>query len=315
MSDSPPTPSSFWRRMFLNASPKYWALGIALLVLRVFALLPLSVLVVLGHGLGLLLRLLGGRLRAIAEANIKLCFPQKSEDERRQLVRASFAELGISILETAKVWFVADFNFYQRHVVVEGEEHLQAAYQRDCGILLLSCHSGSLDLNAGLVSFLIRQQRPYAFTYRKPSDPVVNHFLVSVRGRFSDYFYPVDNLVGLTRLLKKKGVVWYAPDIEVSGKNSVYAPFFGEPASTTVAISRLSKATGALVLPFAHYRQGKKYIFRFYPPLTDFADHSCETNTATINQQIEQMISPCPQRYWWVIKRFKRRPQGHPQVY
>ena len=35
-------------------------------------------------------------------------------------------------------------------------------------------------------------------------------------------------------------MVWYAPDIDAGSKRSVFAPFFGVPASSLTATSRLA---------------------------------------------------------------------------
>ena len=56
-------------------------------LLQWMAPLPLSWIRALGHGLGLLLYLLVWSRRKVVDVNLRLCFPQWSERERRRVAR------------------------------------------------------------------------------------------------------------------------------------------------------------------------------------------------------------------------------------
>jgi len=314
--DNTGIPLNFWAKLFLNRHPKYWLLGFVLVLCRLLALLPYSLLLFVGSLFGRLCGLLSVRLRHIVRSNIALCYPQLPQGARAALGRACFKELGITLAETLNAWFSNPAKFWRR-VELEGDENWQRALASDRGIIMLSCHYGSLDLNAALAGFLARRDRVFAFTYRQPSDAIVDQFLHAARRDYGDHFYSVRNLVGITRTLKKKGVVWYAPDIEVKNKNTVFADFMGVPASTTIAVSRLAAATGAVVVPFGHYRNSynKRYTLKIYSPLENFPSDDPLADTRRMNKAIERIIEPYPERYWWVIKRFKHRPQGARRVY
>jgi KDO2-lipid IV(A) lauroyltransferase len=153
-------------------------------------------------------------------------------------------------------------------------------------------------------------------TFRQTDAPV-NSFLFHVRGRYSDRMLAVSDQRGVLRALRKKSAVWYAPDIEVRGKQTAMVDFMGVPASTTTAISRLAKATGAVVIPVGHDRigDGFDYVCRFLPPLQDVPSDDLVRDTRALNAAFEQLISAYPMRYWWAIKRFKRRPEGAAKIY
>jgi len=306
-----------WRKFFLNRSPRYWALGVVLLFCRLLALLPHSILLRLGAGFGHLIGWLSPRVRGIACVNIQLCYPELTSREQEALVKASFRELGITFAETFKSWFGNVTKLYWPSATQEGLEHWRAALASERGIILMACHFGSPDLNVALVGSLVRKDRTFVFTYRKPSDSIVDAFICDARGEFGDHLFPVNNLVGITRALKKKGVVWYAPDIEVKNKNSVFAEFKGVQASTTLAISRIARATNALVVPYAHYRNDddRTYRLRIFPALDNFPSDEPIADTRALNRAIEAIIEPHPERYWWSIKRFKNRPEGEKKVY
>ena len=68
-------------------------------VLRVVCWLPHTVLLRLGNLIGNLAFRLAGRRRAIVKRNLRLCFPDMSEERRDSLAKAHFRALGMSLIE------------------------------------------------------------------------------------------------------------------------------------------------------------------------------------------------------------------------
>lgn len=297
--------------------PKYWLLGIILMFCYLLSHLPHVVLLGMGRGLGRAMGVFSRKLRHITTRNIDVCFPLLPEHEKQVLVRASFAELGMSVVESLQAWFDDSTVRFWPSMTVEGQENLQAALDSGKGIILVACHYGSLDMNVILMGKLVRGKRIYAFTYRQPRDPVVDTFIRDARVPYADMGLSIRNLVGISRVLKKRGVVWYAPDIEVNNKNTAFVDFMGLPASTTQAVSRIASSAGALVVPYGHYRNAdnKSYHLKIFPPLPNVPSQDPIADTAAINHAIERVIEPFPERYWWAIKRFKHRPEGVGKVY
>ena len=247
---------------------------------------------------------------------MKACFPQLDPAQRKTFADKSSEELGISLAETFLVWFRDHRRFLEDRLSVEGQEHLDWALDQERGIILISCHFGCVDINGALLSMMPRRDRLLFGTYRK-TDEIINRFLWQFRGKYIDVMISASDQRGIVRALKKNNLVWYAPDIEVKNRSSAFVDFMGVKASTTLAISRLAKVTKAIVIPVAHYRQNDKpeYTFKFFEPLKDFPTADPEADTLKVNQAIEKMIEPYPERYWWAIKRFKNRPEGEPSIY
>ena len=81
--------------------------------------LPLPVLAWLGRGLGRLLWPLAGARRRIALRNLELCFPERTEAERRAIAYAHFQWLGRSFLERSLLWYASPARL-KRLIQVEG---------------------------------------------------------------------------------------------------------------------------------------------------------------------------------------------------
>lgn len=284
-------------------------------LLRLLGLLPIAVLLRFANLFSFLLSR-SVKVKHISKVNLALCFPELTESEREKLLVDSFDELGKSIAETLVVWFKDVKTWLQGRVSLEAEEHWQTALAQGRGVIMLSCHSGSLDLNVALLNHLPRQDREFAFTYRQPSNKTVDNFLQKVRRPYADYFFPVGNLLGISRVLKKGGLIWYAPDIETSKKGRVFAKFMGVEAATPVGIAKLAESSGAIILPYMHRRdEAGNYQIKFFPHLELDVDADITEKTTQVNAAIEKIVREQPAAYWWCIKRFRYRQDGGPSVY
>jgi KDO2-lipid IV(A) lauroyltransferase len=299
---------------------QYARYGVGRLFVGLFWLisrLPFKIQLVFGRFLGFSLYAMAKKIRYVTAKNIEHCYPDLGRKQQKNRVLQSCVELGISIFETSKVWFDSVDQLYASKVTVIGAEHLRAALEQKRGIILLTCHFGSPDLNAALLSKMDFQSRTFNITYRKPSAVLVDKFLQSVRGKISNKVLPIQNVRGIVQELKNNNIIWIAPDIEVKNKTAVFVTFQGVNASTSTMISRLSRMTGALVVPVRHVRTSNAptYQLEFYPSLSNFPSEDVVADTQIINHRIEEMIADYPERYWWCIKRFKRRPEGEAKIY
>ena len=128
--------------------------------------------------------------------------------------------------------------------------------------------------------------------------------------RFSD-----DDIRGAIRHLKRGGLLWYAPDQDMRGKDTVFAPFFGVPAATITATHQLARLTGCAVIPYFHRREGLRYVLRIGEPLAPFPTDDAVIDTTAVNAAIEAMVRAAPSQYLWLHRRFKRQPEGVPPRY
>ncbi len=307
--------SSFPWKEFVS-HPRYWALLIFIPILKLLTLLPFDVIVKVGSVFGEVLLLAAKKIKKVSRVNVRLCFPDMCSDQCRCFVRASILELGVSLFETFYVWFGDLRKIRKDELRYEGMEHWHDALNEDKGVIILACHFGSQDLNVALLNSLDRQGRTLSFTYKKPSDKVIDNFLCTARSRLADDYFSVVNLLGICRALKNKALVWYAPDIESSKKACVFAKFMGVEAATSSAIGRLASSTGAAVLPFIHWRDDSGvYTLRFLAALEDFPLGDSVLDAQRVNDTIEELIQVKPEAYLWSIKRFRYGSDGPTYVY
>lgn len=293
-------------------SPRYWATWLALGLLWCITRLPWAWQLALGRGLGRLARLLALQRKHIALTNLTLCFPELAEGQRRRLLAEHFASLGIALVEMAMSWWGSA----QRLKVlarIAGLEHLQAALHKGRGVILLSAHFTTLEIGGCLLAL----HAPFHVLYRDHKNPVIDAMMRRARTRLFEQAIPRGDLPAMLKSLKQNRPVWYAPDQDFGRENSIFVPFFGVPAATLTATSRLARASGAAVVPFFQTRLpgARGYALTLLPALEDFPGDDIEQDTRRIVALIEARIREHPAQYLWAHRRFKTRPPGEPSVY
>lgn len=293
--------------------PHYWPTWLAIGTLKVLQPLPYPVLAVLGRGFGSLAARLPLSFVRIARTNIGICLPELTDQQRELLVKEHFKSLGVGIFETAISWWGS-----KRRVAklsrLEGAEHLRAALERGRGAILLSAHFTTLEIGARVLC----DGHPGSVNimYRPTGNAVLERFLARNRSLQAKRAIPRDDVRTLIASLKANEPVWYAPDQAYRKKGAQMVPFFGIPAATNTATSRLARMTGAAVLPYFQERlPGGKYRMVIYPMLEDFPSDDPIADARRFNTLIEVQVRRVPEQYLWIHRRFKGLTPDYPDYY
>ena len=285
-------------------------LGLAIIWL--LHLLPLQLLAPLGRGVGWLLYLFARERRRVALTNLKLCFPERSEDERRRMARTHFQGLARGLLEHGLLWWSSKARV-QKLVRVEGLEHWQAVEGKP--VIWLAPHFVGLDMGGARI---ITEWRGVS-VYSKQKNPLFDRVLLHGRTRFVTpvLFSRQDGIRPVVKAIRKGLPFYYLPDMDFGERDSVFVPFFGVRAATITGLSRLAHLARAVVVP-AVTRQlpgAQGYELRFYPAWENYPTDDVEADTRRMNAFIEARVREMPEQYYWVHKRFKTRPPGEASPY
>jgi KDO2-lipid IV(A) lauroyltransferase len=285
---------------------------VALGVVWLLRLLPLTLLAPLGRGLGFLFYLLGRERREVALTNLGLCFPQWSESDRRRVARAHFRAFGRGVVEHGILWWSSKERV-QRLVRMEDTEHVDALAGRP--VILLAPHFIGLDMGG------IRMSAKYrgVSVYSRQKDATFDEVLYHGRTRFEpqELYSRREGVRSVIKALRRGLLFHYSPDMDFGSRDSIFVPFFGVPAATVTGLSRMARLAGAVVVP-AVTRQlpgAGGYVLTFYPAWRDFPTDDVERDTRRMNAFIEERVLEMPEQYYWLHKRFKTRPPGEPRFY
>ncbi len=276
--------------------------------------LPLAWLAQVGRGVGWLLYALAGARRRVVLRNLELCFPDRPVAVRRALAREHFQWLGRSIVERCLLWYAPPGRL-MRLIQIEGDVHL--AERSDRAVMWLVPHFMALDV-AGAATQLFQKQW-VASIYQQQSDAVMDAAIRRGRLRFGqgEVFPRSDSAKPLLRAIRRGTAFFNLPDMDFGARDAAFVPFFGVPAATLLAPSRMARALNMIVQPVVARMLpgGQGYVVRFLPPWDGFPSDDALADTARMNRWIEDEIRANPAQYLWVHKRFKTRPAGEPDIY
>ena len=289
-------------------------------VLAGFGLLPPSVAYLLGRGMGRIAYTLAADLRRTGAINLRLAFPEKSDDERAQLLRECFDSLGRE-LGLFSQFSSRSLEALQGLIEPQGFEHLEAA-KKTHGQKLILCtgHLGAWELTSfGLAVF----GHPLTFLIRRIDNSQIEQLVDRVRVRFGNQ--TLDKLSAARSMLKilRSGStsLGLLPDLNTLDDEAIFIDFFGVPAATTFVVAKLALRTNTPIIPvFAPWSEEKgKYLLIVEPPVcferADDEEENIRRLTVSLTQRIENQIRRYPGQWLWIHKRWKTRPPGAPKIY
>jgi len=291
--------------------PRYWYAWPVLCLALVMSWLPRRALWLLGGSVGSFLSLFPVRSRRFAERNLELCFPELPPGERRGLVRRHFQLSAFAMLSLCVVWFAPKWRI-KRFVAMRDYRRVEDAFKSGRNVILLAPHFIGLDIGAMRASF----EKNFVSMYRRARDPLLE-YLFQRRCRYGAVVVErFASLKPVIRLIREGRPFYYLPDQDMGEKTGVFVPFFGIPAATVTALSRIAQATNAAVIPcITCIGPGGAFEVRFLPAFENFPTDDPVADARRMNAQIEQWVREMPDQYMWSYRRFKTRPNNEPQLY
>ncbi|AEG91867.1 LpxL/LpxP family acyltransferase [Ramlibacter tataouinensis] len=282
--------------------------------LWLFQWLPLAWQAACGRALGAALWRLAASRRRVALRNLELCLPERPPSERERIARELFQWFSRSVLERGLLWYAPVARL--RHLIhVEGD--VGFADRHPGPVMWLVPHFVGLDVAGAAVQLYVR--RPGVSIYQAQTNPVIDAAVRRGRLRHGNaqIFARSETAKPLMRAVRQGAGFFNLPDMDFGERDAAFVPFFGVPAATLLAPSRMARALGMKVQPVVAEMLpgGQGWRVRFLPPWDDFPTGDALADTARMNRWIEGQVRQRPEQYFWVHKRFKTRPAGEPGVY
>jgi KDO2-lipid IV(A) lauroyltransferase len=273
-----------------------------------------------GRAMSKLAYLVAGDLRRTGAINLRLAFPEKTDEERAQLLRETFDNLG------RLLGFFSQFSSRSREeltqlIEVRGLENLEAAKAvHGNRLILYTGHLGAWELTSFGLSLV---NHPFTFLVRRLDNPRIEELVDGVRKKFGNE--TIDKLSAARSMLKilRSGEtpLGLLPDLNTLDDEAIFVDFMGVPAATTFVVAKLAVRMKTPLVPvFAPWSEEKrKYLLIVEPaiPVETTRDEDADVRQLTIKltQRIEDQIRQYPGQWLWIHKRWKTRPAGEPPIY
>jgi len=289
-------------------------------VLTTLGQLPAPVAYSAGRGMGKIAYLLARNLRRTGATNLRLAFPEKSDEERAQLLRECFDSLGRQLGLFSQMSSRSGDELKQL-IEVRGWENLEAAVAgHGQKLVLYTGHLGAWELTSFGFSLLGHR---VTFLVRRIDNPRIEGMVERVRAKFGNT--TIDKLSAARSMLKilRSGEtsIGLLPDLNTLEDEAIFVDFFGVPAATTFVVAKMALRTQTPIIPvFSPWSaETGKYLIIVEPLISveTTGDEEADVRRVTteITRRVENQIRQYPGQWLSIHKRWKTRPPGESPIY
>jgi KDO2-lipid IV(A) lauroyltransferase len=252
------------------------------------------------------------RLRRVARRNLAMALPEYTPERHAQIVDGVFRSIARILVTFAK--FPAIRRSYPGEWIrLEGGEHFDQAREAGRGVLVATAHLGNWELSAFAHALMTA---PMNVVVRPLDNPLIDRMVERRRTLSGNRTIGKKDFArAILKALAANQAVGILIDQNAAVDSGVFVDFFGVPASAGTGFAKFAAHSGAAVIPgFALWKEEeKRYVLRFYPPLTMTGD--AVRDTQTLQSKLEEVIREYPDQWLWIHRRWKTRPPGEESPY
>jgi len=280
---------------------------IALSVVTLIRLLPLTVCFVMGQAIGLLVWMILPSYRRLAKRNLRIAFGTTLTDRQVSFTTfRHFLNLGANILCSVKIPALSEKKLRSRLRFDNEQAWIDWIVGQKAGgrgtVAALS-HYGNWEINAQIAEFV--KPRRAGCIYQAIRSPLMDDLVNrDRRSRGVATFDKKKGMQGASNLLKEGGVVGVLTD-QHAGSAGIWMQLFGKLASTSPLAASLAQRTGSLLAMVSVRTVGlARWEIRTSEPVpTEGRD--VEEITMDLNHLLESEIRHSPADWFWVHNRWK----------
>lgn len=272
---------------------------IAVLFWGVFKIMPVRLASNVGGVIGKTIGILMRQRSRIALVNLKIAFPEKTEEERQIILRKSWQHWGRFYAEMPHAT-----KLFQSAEIV-GMEHLKEIVSKGQGGLVCSAHLGNWELAVSQPLFDNVYLNP---VYRRANNPWLDKLMFQRR---TGTLIPKGTAGArqLVSVLRNGELVVMLCDQKL--REGIEIPFLGKPAMTAPAIATMSlKFKAPIVMARSIRKENGQFYIEVSEPLHFNESGNINTDIETImieiNRIIGNWIRETPEQWLWMHRRFDK---------
>jgi KDO2-lipid IV(A) lauroyltransferase len=289
-------------------------------ILHALSLIPDVLLYPIGIAMGFLGYCLDRRHIPIGMKNLAIAFPERSEVERRRILRASYINLGRGAAELVRLGGFFSQRL-KRRVTYDRFGYWGEVMARHPGrgLLILSAHFGNFELLAAGHAMHGFQINLVHHTQRFLAGDALITFVRERAGVEIIRKHAAARAV--LKALRRNESVGIPFDQNAKRSEAIFVPFFDEPAATTSGLARLVAISGAPVVPAFIVREPDMRSHRIEiqdeVPIQRSGDATAdvEENTRRFVKVVEDIVRRYPEQFLWTHRRYRTRPRGMAPLY
>ncbi|MCW4446373.1 lauroyl-Kdo(2)-lipid IV(A) myristoyltransferase [Vibrio splendidus] len=239
--------------------------------------------------------------------NFGLCFPEKSDEEKEQLLEKTLITAVSFLLNFASLSLRSQ-KWLTQNTTIHGINNIHETLEQGHKAILLVPHSWGIDIPA---IYLASQGLPVSAMAKRQKNPVTDWLMHKQRVQYGGRVYERDN--GIKPFIKsvRDGYLgYYLPDQDHGREHSIFVDFFNVSKATLPGLGKLSKVSRAKIIPvFSNYdAQTGQFSIDVLPAWEDYPSQSDHQDTQRMNQFIEGAVRKRPEQYMWVLRFLTTQP-------
>jgi len=225
-----------------------------------------------------------------------------SESEIESLARESYCNIGMTFVEMLLMRGRKE-RLLER-IDVSALEKIRRHLDGGSGVIVVSCHFGSWELNGASIAM---SGMPFTVVAKRQKNPYVNDFINKRRRNFGmRVTVPGETVKDMVKALRRGEAVGLVSDQD-AGKSGVFVEFFGRRASTPTGAAQLALKYGAPIVVSLTVRVAPGRYATVVEDVEVRGGDDVESLTQRFTSVMEGIIRKHPEQYFWMHRRWKTR--------
>lgn len=291
----------------------YLAYALVRSLIAVVQVMPLDMADSFCRVLAGVLSLPRGIRRGTFDENMQLIFPDATAAQRQALCRAMWHHLMLMVCEIA--WAHRRLHLVNWHQVLQLRNNrlLLSHLLSERPTVIVTGHFGNFEIGGYLIGLM---GFPTVTIARRLDNAPLHRYVEQFRGTHGQFMVDKEGCAPLIeRHLSRGGTLSLLAD-QHAGAKGCWTKFMGADASCHKALALFSLTSGAPLLVSATRRAGRPLYFESgcfaaADPQHDPEGvcHGVRGLTQWYNRHLAATIAPAVEQYWWVHRRWRRKPR------
>lgn len=237
--------------------------------------------------------------RIIALANLKLAFPEKTEEEREKIAKKSYEVMAKAFLST--LWYD---KYLKESVTLKDFDRIREIKERGKGLAVALLHLGNME-----ASLKAAEEYKIITVAKKQRNPYIDKFITESREKMNVVLLKKSKNTSreLLENIEEKNVIALFSDHRDKGTE---VEFFGEDTVSPTGIVNLAlKHDMPLIIAYNILNDDNTCTTYFTEEIklekTDSFKEDVKVNTQKMISRMEKIISEHPEQWMWFHDRWK----------
>lgn len=245
--------------------------------------------------------------RRVVLANIRSCFPDKSEAQVLEIAGAHYRQLGEMAAEVIRSAQLSPQQFLA-HVSVRNIELPRRLLAQQRPVLLVAAHQANWEWVLQVMA--LQLGHPLDVGYKPIRNPAIDRAMHAIRTRFGAHLVPAKDLLAdlLQRRHIVRGIAMLADQEPLSSDHQHWVTFLGRDTAFYMGPEQMARSTRYAAVFVALRRLSRGRYEAEFMPLADAGEHLATGEfTSRYAQLVEKEIRAAPGDWTWGHRRWKLR--------